>query len=220
MSAAHIGHTAVVTTPPLPSRRERQRATTRDALATAALELFEERGFAATTIDDIAERADVARRTFFRYFATKEAVLFPDPADYRPEMLAVLDRIQAPVAMSQILDAFTAAAVTMEAEVEIHRRRTAVIASNRLDVVDAAVGAFLAARDTIIDHLTERNAPAALDPRLQLGVSLALFALAQGFVRWAEGEVDGTLVEVLADTFETVRGLMADQIVMGEYPGA
>src|SRR5438874_11702470 len=58
--------------------RELHAARTRDAIVSAALELFEQRGFHETTVDDIAARADIAPRTFFRYFPTKEAVLFPD----------------------------------------------------------------------------------------------------------------------------------------------
>lgn len=46
-------------------------------LATAALELFEERGYENTTVDDIAERAGVGRTTFFRAFGSKEDVIFP-----------------------------------------------------------------------------------------------------------------------------------------------
>jgi TetR/AcrR family transcriptional regulator, regulator of mycofactocin system len=69
-----------------PSLRQRHVDRTRAALAAAAVELFTEHGFAATTVDDIAARADVAPRTFFRYFPTKEAVLFHD-AD---EKLAVV----------------------------------------------------------------------------------------------------------------------------------
>ena len=59
--------------------RERKKIETRLALARAAMHLFEERGYAATTVDDIAAAANVSRRTFFRYFATKEEVFIVDP---------------------------------------------------------------------------------------------------------------------------------------------
>jgi AcrR family transcriptional regulator len=58
------------------SLRQRHTERTRDAIVEAAYELFAAKGFAETTIDEIAERADVAPRTFFRYFPAKEAVLF------------------------------------------------------------------------------------------------------------------------------------------------
>lgn len=59
----------------VPSRRERKKSATHEALLDSALALFAEKGFANTTIEDIAERADVAPRTFFRYFPNKVAVL-------------------------------------------------------------------------------------------------------------------------------------------------
>jgi AcrR family transcriptional regulator len=47
-------------------------------LADAAFALFDERGYDQTTVDDIAERAEVGRTTFFRHYRSKEAVIFPD----------------------------------------------------------------------------------------------------------------------------------------------
>jgi AcrR family transcriptional regulator len=58
-----------------PSRRERHRAETGDRLYREALRLFAERGFAATTVEDITEAADVGKGTFFNYFPSKEHIL-------------------------------------------------------------------------------------------------------------------------------------------------
>lgn len=61
-----------------PSLRERKKSATRQAIEDAAWALFDEHGYEDTSIHDIAERADVAPRTFFRYFPTKEAVMYPE----------------------------------------------------------------------------------------------------------------------------------------------
>lgn len=52
--------------------------TAKDRLTAAAFDLFDERGFEQTTVEDIAERAGVGRTTFFRTFGSKEQVIFPD----------------------------------------------------------------------------------------------------------------------------------------------
>lgn len=64
--------TATKPSPATGDRRQRKARQTRDALATAACDLLLERGAAATTVEAIAERADVTRRTFSRHFAGKE----------------------------------------------------------------------------------------------------------------------------------------------------
>ena len=61
-------------------RRDRKKLATRQSLRNAALQLVAERGFANVTIEDITEAADVAPRTFFNYFPSKEsAVIGADP---------------------------------------------------------------------------------------------------------------------------------------------
>jgi AcrR family transcriptional regulator len=59
-----------------PGLRERKRQQTRERLTRAAMALFLDRGFEATTLDDIVAAADISRRSFFHYFASKEDVVF------------------------------------------------------------------------------------------------------------------------------------------------
>jgi TetR/AcrR family transcriptional regulator, cholesterol catabolism regulator len=56
-------------------RRERKKVEVRDRIRAAALSLFRERGYEATTVEEIAERADVAKGTFFNYFPRKDSLL-------------------------------------------------------------------------------------------------------------------------------------------------
>ncbi len=59
-----------------PGLRARKRQQTRERLTRTAMALFLERGFEATTLDDIAAAADISRRSFFHYFESKEDVVF------------------------------------------------------------------------------------------------------------------------------------------------
>ncbi|HEX4833061.1 MAG TPA: TetR family transcriptional regulator [Trebonia sp.] len=71
-------------------RRDRKKDETRQALRDAARRLFAEKGFSRTTIDDVTEAANVSRRTFFRYFDSKDDLLRTDVSDLLPVILAAL----------------------------------------------------------------------------------------------------------------------------------
>ena len=73
---------------PPPNRRQRHREEVRDRLFRAALQLFAERGFLKTTVEDITEAADVGKGTFFNYFPTKEHIL----ATFGAERLSTLEQ--------------------------------------------------------------------------------------------------------------------------------
>lgn len=90
------------------SRRERKKEETRRRIFEAAIALFREKGFEQTTVDDITERADVGRGTFFNYFPKKESVL----AYLSEERLAVAEEnagvllAEARPARAKILDLY------------------------------------------------------------------------------------------------------------------
>jgi AcrR family transcriptional regulator len=67
--------------PPRPGLRERKKAKTRALIQEHALRLFREQGYEATSIEQIADAAEVSPSTFFRYFPTKEEVVLYDPFD-------------------------------------------------------------------------------------------------------------------------------------------
>jgi len=74
--------------PPRPNRRARRSENIRERIFRAALQLFAERGYQKTTVEDITEAADVGKGTFFNYFPTKEHVL----ATYGEERVAAMER--------------------------------------------------------------------------------------------------------------------------------
>ncbi|MEB3370812.1 TetR family transcriptional regulator [Saccharopolyspora mangrovi] len=76
---------------PRSGRTPHGRRKVRSAIAVAALEKFAEQGFEATTVDQIAEAAGVGRRTFFRYFRSKEDVVFPGHDERLAEVVELLE---------------------------------------------------------------------------------------------------------------------------------
>ncbi|MCY9783355.1 TetR family transcriptional regulator [Nocardiopsis sp. EMB25] len=120
---------------PLPrpeSLRERKQRRTREAIIEAAHALFAERGFDRVTVNDIAERAEVGRATFFRYFGDKQEVIFsaqqqPDPACLSelvpPPEEPVGDSLQVALAHLRLVVAALVARLVEEHEVYLRHER-------------------------------------------------------------------------------------------------
>jgi AcrR family transcriptional regulator len=73
----------------IPGLRERKKIRTRETIRREAFRLIQENGYAATTVEQIAEAAEVSPSTFFRYFPTKESVVLADDTD--PVILNALE---------------------------------------------------------------------------------------------------------------------------------
>jgi AcrR family transcriptional regulator len=109
--------------------RERKKARTKAAIREHAMRLFREQGYQATTVEQIAEAAEVSPSTFFRYFPTKEDVVLTD--DYDPLIIAAFKAQPAelsPVAALRAAMREVFAGLPAE-QVELERERQALIMS-------------------------------------------------------------------------------------------
>ena len=156
-----------------PTLRDRKRERTRAAIESAAFRLFAERGYDGVTVAQIAAEADVAARTYFRYFATKEDVLFGRDAEVLTAVGAIIDARpagEAPVVTAR------ACSLAMGAWAEKHRAlivdRAAVIAATpSLAGRDRAKLAGI--EDLAAARLARRMRARAGDPRPLLLAKLA-----------------------------------------------
>lgn len=108
------------------SLRERKKLATRDRLLQAAQELFVERGYDATTMDEIADRAEVSRATVFNYFPRKEE-LFPPFLERRRAVIAELlgrEEGQSVDTITRLEHAFAALCELLEADSRVSRAIT------------------------------------------------------------------------------------------------
>jgi AcrR family transcriptional regulator len=163
-------------------------------LRAAAMELFVQRGYEHTTVADIAERAGVTSRTFFRYFADKREVLFARSDDFERPLVEALEA--APPGsppMVAVAAALDAAAAMIGGDRDHSRRRQAVIASSaELRERDLIKMASLAA--ALAAGLRRRGVP---DPQAGLAAETGIAVLRVAFPRWMEEEVERPLAEVM-----------------------
>jgi AcrR family transcriptional regulator len=157
-------------------------------LVVAAVDLFTEQGYDATTVAQIAERAGVTKSTFFRHFSDKRELLV---AGQETLSRLLADGIGEAPATASPLEAVAAglerASTAMgPANREIGPRlKAAVAASTELQERDALKSVGLAAAMTAA--LIARGVP---EPTAHLAAELGVLAFKRGYARWCEGDRD------------------------------
>ncbi|MEO3814434.1 TetR family transcriptional regulator [Sphaerisporangium sp. B11E5] len=182
--------------PAVAGLRERKKARTRRAIQDHALRLFAEHGYEATTVERIAEAAEVSPSTFFRYFPTKEDLLLRD--EYDP-LLAEVFRAQPPHLPP--LDALRAAfrAVTEEAgdadlESALFRVRLAMtVPAARARTLEN----LLSMMDQLGDAVAERAGADPRAPAVRVFAGAVLGALLPAMLTWAESGGATTLADLV-----------------------
>ncbi|GAA0928086.1 TetR/AcrR family transcriptional regulator [Pseudonocardia zijingensis] len=169
------------------SLRERKKLRTRQALVDTALRRFTEQGFDATTLDDLCAEVEVSKRTFFRYFTSKEDVAMAPIHDMWEAFLVVLEADERTdgTLLELLADAMLAAVVAMPDDgwterLELTRHLAAVTPSMN------AHGLQFCHRTTrtAIDLLRERYGFAENDLRVRLAVDLGVAAQHCALEQW------------------------------------
>jgi AcrR family transcriptional regulator len=207
MSAADITVTPM-TAAVIPYHRtvSRWEPNARGRLEQAALDLYTERGFDQTTVSEIAERAGLTERTFFRYFADKREVLFwgqgalvemlVNLVGGAPDSAAPLDAVAA---------GFEAAGELFEGRREHARRRQAVIAANA-GLQERELIKLASLASAIADALRRRGVGEQA-ARLTAEAGVAVFKVA--FERWINDTANTDLARRIRQSLDELKAVTA-----------
>ena len=178
----------------------------RGRLAQAALMLYAEQGFEQTTVAEIAARAGLTERTFFRHFADKREVLF-----YGMEMMrdllarAVADAPASATAMDAVGAAFAAAGVMLQENPERVRLRDAIVSANA-DLRERELIKLAALASAMADALRDRGIP---DPAASLAAETGIAVFKVAFARWISEPGEPDLPRILRESMEELSGVLA-----------
>ena len=200
---------AVVDAPsrPVPvGLRERKKEQTRRALEDAALDLFERQGFDRTTVEEIAAACDVSPRTFFRYFATKDQVLFGDDGEFTDMLTDLEHRPVDEPPLRSVRAAVDAKIESFADERERLVKRARILAetpSLQFHGPHEHVGKI----EAVVDALARRDAAAGVQPRvleLRLGVGVGFAAIRAALDTWIADGATGDLFAMVDEAFDRV----------------
>jgi AcrR family transcriptional regulator len=178
----------------------------RGRLVKAALELYSERGYERTTVAEIAKRAGLTERTYFRHFADKREVLF-DASGGLQELFAntVAEAAEsaAPIdAVAAGLDAVSA--LFDDDDRRAHsRRRQAVIAANA-ELRERELIKLAAMSAALADALRGRGVP---EPGASLTAEAGIAVFKVGFQRWITDPEDRPMAQVMQESLHELRAV-------------
>jgi AcrR family transcriptional regulator len=209
-----------------PGRRERKKLATRQALQDVALRLVAERGLDQVTVDDISDAADVATRTFFNYFSSKEEALLGN----LPEKVAsvhrmVLDRPAGETPLEAACQVLRAMTVTLTERREERLLRQQVI-ERHPGLLARQLGMYASFERALAAGVAERlgGGPGstggpprdALYPRVVAAVAVAAARLAVS--TWMADQGRRPLAETLDAAFAQLRDLGAPELPGRDAP--
>lgn len=192
--------------------RERKKEKVRQALRQAALTLFATKGFAETSVDEIVAAAEVSRSTFFRYFPSKEAVVF-DGYDETGEIFAELLRNRPPD--ESALEAFEAAQQKLAEVSDVERHRAVAKWREQLMANDTQLRArhmeFVKRWEgTIAEIFAQRRGRSKVAEPDRLAASVCMSAANRVSDQWWSSGGTADPHALIATEFRLLRSLLGD----------
>jgi TetR/AcrR family transcriptional regulator, regulator of mycofactocin system len=185
------------------SRVGRRRSTTPDHIADVAIELFTARGFAEVSVDDVAHAAGIARRTLFRYYASKNAIVWGDFDAHLAHLQELLDNIDPRVRMGEALRAALLAFNTFdECETARHRQRMRVILQTP-ELQAYSMTMYAGWREVMAGFVARRLGVRTTHPLPQTVAWTMLGVALSAYEHWL-GDERVTLPEALGSAFDIV----------------
>jgi AcrR family transcriptional regulator len=186
--------------------RERKKEKTRDALVAAAHRQFARRGFDHVTVEEIAASCDVSPRTFFRYFASKEDVLFADSDERCTHLLEALAEQDPKASPLQALEAAVRELADDYAEQNEMLQLRHTIVTTTPSLRTRAAERQQGWESSIIQQLRSSGRARDLsDFDLQLLVAATITALRVAIEAWIAGDASQDLADLLDRAFARLR---------------
>lgn len=186
------------------SRVGRRRSTTPHHITDVALGLFADRGFAEVSVDDVAQAAGIARRTLFRYYASKNAIPWGDFDAHLQHLRALLDDVDPGVPLGEALRAALLAFNTFDdSETVRHRQRMRVILQTA-ELQAYSMTMYAGWREVIAEFVGRRTGLGTYELLPQTVAWMMLGVALGAYEHWLNDE-SVSLPQALGDAFDVVR---------------